>query len=166
MELCRSLGLCLVNGRVKGDSLGRYIYTSFHGCSTVDNMITDLDPFSFRAFTVKPLTPLSDHSPITLYLKMTTNTNIHSQPSKLYNIRENYRWAESSKEKYVTENGHPKVCLLLNNFVCRIYTHNRDGVNLAVQNRNYIFEYLANLSNLTFSKKIHKIRQIIIIYFF
>ncbi len=36
MELCRSLGLYLVNGRVKGDSLGRYTYSSFHGCSTVD----------------------------------------------------------------------------------------------------------------------------------
>ncbi len=52
-SVCTSL-----NGSVKGDSLGRYIYTSFHGCSTVHNMITDLDPFSFRAFTVKPLTPL------------------------------------------------------------------------------------------------------------
>ncbi len=69
LELCRSLGLYLVNGRVRGDSLGRYTYSSFHGCSTVDYMITDLDSFSFRAFTVKPLTPLSDHSQITLYLK-------------------------------------------------------------------------------------------------
>ncbi len=27
LELCRSLGLYLVNGRVKGDSLGRYTYS-------------------------------------------------------------------------------------------------------------------------------------------
>ncbi len=74
-------------------------YSSCHDCSTVDYMITDLDPFSFRAFTVKPLTPLSDHSQITLYLKRTTNMNIHSQPSRLYNIRENYRWAQNSTEK-------------------------------------------------------------------
>ena len=159
MELCRSLGLYLVNGRVRGDSLGRYTYSSFHGCSTVDYMITDLDPFSFRAFTVKPLTPLSDHSQVTVYLKRTTNTGIHSQPSKLYNIRENYRWEQNSTEKYLTAISHPKVCLLIDNFLGRIYPHNQDGVNLAVENINYIFTYLANLSNLTFSKKIHKTTQ-------
>jgi len=88
IELCQSLGLYLINGRMRGDSLGRYTYGSFRGCSTVDYMIADLDAFSFRTFTVKPLTPLSDHSQITIYLKRTKNTNINTQPSKLYNIRE------------------------------------------------------------------------------
>ncbi|XP_048053738.1 uncharacterized protein LOC125272717 [Megalobrama amblycephala] len=158
-ELCRSLGLYLVNGKVRGDSIGRYTYSSFHGCSTVDYMFTDFDLFSFRAFTVKPLTPLSDHSQITVYLKRTENTNIHAQPSKLYNITKNYRWVQDSTEKYPTAFDHPQVCLLMDNFIENIYPHNEDGINMAVENINYIFDYLATISNLKTTKKSHKQKE-------
>ncbi|XDV43935.1 hypothetical protein PO909_012319 [Leuciscus waleckii] len=122
-------------------------------------MITDLDIFSFRAFTVKPLTPLSDHSQITLYLKREENTNIHPQPSKLYNIQNIYRWAQNSTEKYLTAFDHPQVGLLMDNFMNYDYPHNEDGVNLAVENINYIFDYLATISNLKTTKKNHKQKQ-------
>ncbi len=36
----------------------------------------------------REFTELSDHSQITVYLKRKENANIHSQHSKLYNIRE------------------------------------------------------------------------------
>ncbi len=58
-------------------------------------MITDIDPSSLRSFTVRELTPLSDHSQITAYLKKTEN-NINTKPSNLYNIRKPYRWAETA----------------------------------------------------------------------
>ena len=38
-ELCTSLGLYLLNGRVRGDSLGRCLQLSSLGCSTIDYMI-------------------------------------------------------------------------------------------------------------------------------
>ena len=62
LQLCRSLGLYIANGRLRGDSLGRFTFCSPLGNSTVDYMVTNIDPFSIRSFTVKPLTPLSDHS--------------------------------------------------------------------------------------------------------
>ncbi len=43
LQLCKSLGLYIVNGRTKGDSLGRLTYCSYLGSSTVDYAITDLD---------------------------------------------------------------------------------------------------------------------------
>ena len=57
------LGLYIVNGRLQGDSLGHYTFSSALDSSTVDYAITDLDPMSRRAFTVNPLTPFSqqDH---------------------------------------------------------------------------------------------------------
>lgn len=160
IELCRSLGIYIINGRMRGDSLGRYTYTSFHGCSTVDYMITDLDPFSLKAFIVKPLTPLSDHSQTTLYLRREENTNIHPQPSKLYNIKKNYRWFRNSTEKYLIANDHPQVHLLLDTFIEKTYSPNADGVNLAVENINDIFDYLATISNLKITKeKNHEPKQ-------
>ena len=69
LQLCRALSLYIVNGRIRGDSFGRYIYSSSLGSSTVDYAITDLDPLSFRAFTVKQQTPFSDHNQINIYLK-------------------------------------------------------------------------------------------------
>ncbi len=69
LQLCQNLALYIVNGRLRGDSLGRYTYSSALGNSTVDYAITDLHLSSLRAFTVKPLKPFSDHSQITLYIK-------------------------------------------------------------------------------------------------
>ena len=51
LQLCRSLGLYIVNGRVRGDSRGRYTYNSALGSSTVDYTFTDLN-FTFLT-TVK-----------------------------------------------------------------------------------------------------------------
>ncbi len=99
LQLCRSLGLYIINGRLRGDTLGRFTFCSPLGNSTVDYMITDIDPSSLRSFTVRELTPLSNHSQITAYLKKTEN-NINTKPSKLYNIRKPYRWAENSAEEY------------------------------------------------------------------
>jgi hypothetical protein len=60
LQLCRTLGLYIVNGRLQGDFYGRYTYSSTLGNSTVDYFITDLNLESLRAFTVSPLTSLSD----------------------------------------------------------------------------------------------------------
>ena len=58
LQLCRELGLYIVNGRVRGESFGRYTYCSNFGSSTVDYAMTNLDQTFLRAFTVKEQTPL------------------------------------------------------------------------------------------------------------
>ena len=98
LQLCRTLGLYIVNGRLQGDSLGCYTFSSALGSSTVDYAITDLDPMSLRALTVNPLTPLSDHSKITVYLKREHSNYEASEPSKLYNTQHSYRWKSDSME--------------------------------------------------------------------
>ena len=49
MQLCHTLGLYIVNGRLRGDSYGRYTYSSSLGSSTVDYFITDLNPESLKS---------------------------------------------------------------------------------------------------------------------
>ncbi len=73
LQLCRGLALYIINGRLRGDSLGRYTYSSALGDSTVDYTITDLDLSSLRAFTVKPLKPFSDISQTFLRLRPFSN---------------------------------------------------------------------------------------------
>ncbi len=93
------------------------------------------------------LTPLSDHSQITAYLKKTEN-NINTKPSKLYNIRKPYRWAENSAEEYQKALSSQKIQALIDNFLNNTYAHTNKGVNLAVKDINYIFEKSAKLSKL------------------
>ena len=77
LQLCQSLGLYIVNGRLRGDSLGRHTFCSPLGNGTVDYTITDMDPFSLSAFTIKPLTPLSDHSQSLCSSKEQRQTSAH-----------------------------------------------------------------------------------------
>lgn len=62
VHLCRALGLYIVNSRLRGDSLERFTYSSALGSSVVDYAITDIDPCTISAFTVRQQSPLSDQS--------------------------------------------------------------------------------------------------------
>lgn len=70
VHLCQALGLYILNGRMRGDSLGRFTYSSALGSSVVDYAITDMDPSSISAFTVRQQTLLSDHNQINVFLKI------------------------------------------------------------------------------------------------
>src|SRR4029434_911319 len=102
LQLCRSLSLYIANGRIRGDSFGRYTYSSSLGSSTADYAITYLDPFSLRAFTVKQQTPFSDHNQIRIYLKRLHSNQPCPNPSNLYNITTQYRWVQSRIPELVT----------------------------------------------------------------
>ena len=152
VQLCQSLSLYFVNGRVRGDSLGRPTYSSPLGHSTVDYMITDLDPSSLSSFTVKPLTPLSDHSQITLFIKRSDIKMTNTQPNKLYNIRNSYRWDQNSTEQYQKAIDTPKIQTLLDNFLDCKYSHSKESLNLAVNNINNIFRQTAKEAQLKLNK--------------
>ena len=99
LQLCRTLGLYMVNGQLRGDSFGLYTHSSPLDNSTVDYSITDLDPFCLRAFTVSPLTPLSDHSKITLYIRKTVTDPHAAEPTKL-----NYTKQPSNRTNQTSNN--------------------------------------------------------------
>ena len=92
LQLCHVLGLYIAKGRLRGDSFGLYTHSSPLGYSTVDYSITELEPFSVRAFAVSPLTPISDHSKITLYIRKTPTVPQVPEPSKLNPSKQPYRW--------------------------------------------------------------------------
>ena len=155
LQLCRSLGLYIANGRLRGDPLGKFTFCSPHGNSTVDYMVTDIDTFSIKSFTVQPLTPLSDHSQITMYLKKRGTNTTPTQPSKLSHLRNPYRWAQNSTEPFQKAIGSREIQTLLDTFLETTYAHTKEGVDLAVNNINSIFEKTAEKAQLKKKKKIN-----------
>jgi hypothetical protein len=92
-QFCRTLGMYIVKVRLRGDSYDRYTYSSYFGSSTEDYFTPDLNPESLRAFTVSPLTPLSENSKITVYLNRAMLNHEALKPKELKKV-------ESSVETY------------------------------------------------------------------
>ncbi len=153
LQLCQSLGLYIVNGRIRGDSFGCYTFNSFLGNSTVDYFITDIDQVHLRAFTVSPQTPLSDHCNITLYLKRSQNNEICRQPSHLLRLHKSYKWTKNSKENYQSAIESQTIKLLLDKFIINTYPQNKVGINLALKDITDIFHQSASMCNLKKSKR-------------
>ncbi len=149
LQLCQNLALYIVNGRLRGDSLGRYTYSSALGNSTVDYAITDLHLSSLRAFTVKPLKPFSDHSQITLYIKQseTSPTPIRT-PYQMIKIM-SFKWTENSTTNYINAVESPEIQSRLHSFQTQAYPKNQFGINQEVQDLNNILYKTAQKSNLT-----------------
>ena len=153
LQLCRSLGLYIVNGRFRGDSYGRYTHSSSKGNSTVDYFITDINVESLRAFTVSQLTPLSDHSKITAYLNRSAPNHETIKPNKLHNIKQRYKWKEQSTEAFQTAIKKKQVQSLLDKFLKNTFQDTSESVNSAVENLNNIFDVTASLANLKPSQR-------------
>ncbi len=148
LQVCQTLGLYMVNGRLRGDSFGHCTHSSPLGSSTVDYSITDLDPLCLGTFTVSPLTPLPDHSKITLYIRQTVTDPHVVEPSELNYTKQPYRWTNDSKDTYQKAIRHPTIQSQLDQFLSTSYCHSNNSLNQAVQDINRIFGNAADLSNL------------------
>ena len=143
----------IVNGRLRGDSYGRFTYSSSIGSCTVDYFITDLNQESLRSFTVSPPTPLSDHSKITVYLNRAKLNREASKPKELNNMKKCYKWKESSVEIYQKTIRQQQIQTLLVNFLDKMFHCNSEGANLAVENLKGIFDISTSISSLNISSR-------------
>ena len=77
LDLCIETKLMILNGRTRGDLQGHLTYVGFHGCSTVDLVLTSEASLTkstiVQYLSVQDLNFLSDHRPI--LLKLTRNYN-------------------------------------------------------------------------------------------
>lgn len=103
-DTCINSHLCIVNGRVTGDTLGRMTYFGPNGASVVDYfIITDKEFSKINYMKVEPLGEISDHCPITLSYKISNckEFNINSQHGKVKNTLDPplpiYKWTSESK---------------------------------------------------------------------
>ena len=103
LNLCKTFDLTILNGRVKGDSLGQITYHGAKGVSTVDYIITNQQFFpNINYFIVNQPTPLSDHSPISAWTHLTkshltlndSSNNLNKLQSLPFQLHWSYDYAE------------------------------------------------------------------------
>jgi hypothetical protein len=142
-------GLYIVNGRLRGDSYGRYTYSS--SLQIISLSLTSTQ--SLSECLVGPLTPLSDHSKITVYLNRAILNHKASRPKKLNRFKKCYSWKECSVETNQKTMRQQQFQSLQDNFLGKTFHCNSEGVNLVVENLNSIFDLSASLSNLKMSSR-------------
>ena len=78
LDLCKSSGMRILNGRKLGDITGKFTCYDQHADipSTIDYAIADTELFdNISHFVVKPFTTFSDHCPIKLQINASFNTD-------------------------------------------------------------------------------------------
>ena len=128
------------------------------GTSVVDYAITDMDPSSISAFTVRPQTPLTDHCQINVYLKTNGEKNYKQpEPCKMYELPTSYKWAPDSDDTFKNILNSPKITNLIYDFLSAKFQTNQSEINRAVTEILQIFHKSANKAGLT--KKSCKTKQ-------
>ena len=101
INICKNTDMRIINGRTKGDSLGRPTFHGRNGTSVIDYIICDQDTFQrVNNFIVKPPTYLSDHSPIVTWFDTQTIPKIeeHDQSKPpLHKLPLQFDWSENQK---------------------------------------------------------------------
>ncbi|XP_040195284.1 uncharacterized protein LOC120928242 [Rana temporaria] len=133
LNVHRSLGLYILNGRTKGDSLGRYTFSSHVGSSVVDYAITDMNPTLINGFTVTPQTHLSDHNQLLLYIKSSSKPSPKLHRASLRNLPPSFKWSKQSTTKYREVTDRPDIKKQLENFQNTTYEISPPGVNQAAK---------------------------------
>ena len=75
LDMCKSLGLYIANGRKLGDPFGSYTYLKWNGNSVVDYLLTSHEIFdqisTFKVGQYQSM--LSDHCPLLYTLEIKNN---------------------------------------------------------------------------------------------
>jgi len=143
LQLCKSLGLYIVNGRTKGDSLGRFTYCSSLGSSAVDYAITDVDHSKLNYFTVMPQLPLSDHSHTVLSLNRSVSLRPSDPKAKLHPLPSTFIWGKDSPAQYEAQLHSTRVHNMIDSFLSTSFSEDKKTINLATHQLNEIFYTVA-----------------------
>ena len=102
IELCKTVPLRILNGRVLGDLFGNYTCFTPRGNSTVDYAAASPSLFrSVRYFSVSSLMPhLSDHTPIELALKVKIYSSIEPSNYTLLPKPDKVSWDRQLSDKF------------------------------------------------------------------
>ena len=94
LDLCRTTGLKIANGRVLGDSTGKFTCYKYNGSSTVDYVVTDLTTLSkLMYFKVDNLIgDLSDHCKISFGLSVSCMNSDCTEGGDLTKAPKKFKW--------------------------------------------------------------------------
>lgn len=145
LQMCKNLGLYIINGRTHGDSLGRSTYCSHLGNSVIDYCITDLPHTDIKAFMIMPQLPLSDHCQTKILLNI-GKISFQKENQSLYTIPYKYKWKIDSHMKFEAISNSVNIENKLFNFLFSKFSIEREGVDLAAEELTKIFNEIAHMS--------------------
>ena len=143
VKLCSNTNCLILNGRVAGDSLGKFTSHQYGGSSLVDyGVISHSLLHNVQYFKVWPLSHLSDHCPISLSLSVNFKhvginniDNINPLPGK-------FIWDENSGVSFIEAINSKSIKKKIDDF----HSNNFEDVNKAVNDFNDILTDAARCS--------------------
>ena len=137
INVCKSSDIRILNGRTKGDSLGRATFHGTNGISVVDYVICDQELFQkTNYFIVKPPTYLSDHSQIVTWIdidQIADKPDTSSCNIELTKLPNQFTWDDYSKKKFRQTLKSTEIQKKIDEFVNLDFTNDQNGVNECVQ---------------------------------
>jgi hypothetical protein len=156
LDLCKSTGVRILNGRTLGDLLGNVTCYSPNGApSCIDYMCASTSLFKdIFTFNVDSLTPLSIHCKISASLHIPCNKLFYTEPeSRMSPLPEHFKWEHKDSNAF-------KLILLSNEnqnsidlFLEKNFTGTPQDTNEAVATINNILTDAANKANIKIYKK-------------
>lgn len=120
LEMCKSLDLRILNGRCKGDSLGKITFHGNQGFSTVDYIIVSHEILHlFESFVVREPSPFSDHCQLLSRIKIDScllNNNDNSCEGELFSLPRQFKWTKDSKDSFTAALQSDKIKQLIRDF--------------------------------------------------
>ena len=102
IDMCKSLDLCIVNGRKVGDPFGNYTCIKWNGNSTIDYLITPKSFFNqvltFKVGKYEPL--ISDHRPLKYCLEIQKYVN-DAEKKSLDDAPRSFIWSDEGITKFL-----------------------------------------------------------------
>jgi exonuclease III len=166
IEICKNCNLRILNGRTKGDSLGKPTFHNKHGTSTIDYAICNTKSINnIKFLVVQEPNYLSDHSLITTWLNIKDDIDLISTTTPNYNfsnkLPSQFMWESVSSRAYTDKLKSSEIQIKFQTFLNNNYPKNDTGVSQCL---NEFQDILTEAGNKSLKiKKVKKRKKIMTI---
>ena len=133
INICKNTDLRILNGRTKGDSLGRPTFHGKNGINSIDYIICDQETFqNVNHLVVKQPAYLSDHSQLIAWIDIyqpTLNTSNVGEQTPLHKLPLKFEWSNNSTDIFRQKLKSTEIQKKLNNFTQSTFSNDQDGIN-------------------------------------